>query len=370
MMLEILSTGDTVHLFHKNLVIPFRGKRKVLSNSVINGGYQEDLLGVFNNDCNPGSGMAAKLKGATYESHMAVVAEEMGLHPEKSAGLCTAAAMKNVAIAKERFQGLEVTAILTGGIEHNGGRVGDPASYWDWEEQPQEEERKLGTINTILVIDANLPAHTMVRALITATEAKTAVLQELMAPSCYSTGLATGSGTDGTIIVSNAESALVCQDAGKHGKLGELIGRTVKKALKETLFKQNGLSPQSQHSIFRRLKRYALTEEKIWQFYRQLGEGSLAKPDFMHQLFLVDRQEGLLPLIVQLIHLLDELNWGLLEKREVWQAGTRILHNIEGLLAVKRSTTINLEDLEASILGGLQEILAKAGGGIVNEGKN
>ena len=73
-----------------------------------------------------------------------------------------------------------MTAIITAGIEVNGGRAGDPASYF---QESGKIERIGGTINTILLIGADLPERTMVRALITSTEAKTAALQELMAQS-------------------------------------------------------------------------------------------------------------------------------------------------------------------------------------------
>ena len=67
---------------------------------------------------------------------------------------------------------------------------------------------------------------------VTCTEAKTAAIQELLAGSNYSTGLATGSGTDQTIIVANSDSELYFEGAGKHSKMGELIGKTVTKAVK------------------------------------------------------------------------------------------------------------------------------------------
>lgn len=37
--------------------------------------------------------------------------------------------MKNMSVTIEKYGDLSVTALITGGIETNGGRVGDPASY-------------------------------------------------------------------------------------------------------------------------------------------------------------------------------------------------------------------------------------------------
>lgn len=155
-----------------------------------------------------------------------------------------------------------MTAIVTGGIETNGGRVGDPADYY----KPVEKPDKLGTINIILILDADMPPGTLARALVTCTEAKTAAIQELLAGSNYSTGLATGSGTDQTIIVANSDSALYFEGAGKHSKMGELIGKTVTKAVKAALSKQSGLNPKTQHNVFRRLKTFSSNNAKYLAF--------------------------------------------------------------------------------------------------------
>ncbi|MCU6396733.1 adenosylcobinamide amidohydrolase, partial [Enterobacter quasiroggenkampii] len=108
------------------------------------------------------------------------------------------------------------------------------------------------------------------RALVTCTEAKTAALQELMAGSNYSRGIATGSGTDGTIIVCNSKSKIKLTNAGKHSKLGELIGVAVKKAVKEALFLQTGLCAESQHSMLKRVKRFGIDENRILNKYAEI----------------------------------------------------------------------------------------------------
>ena len=74
-------------------------------------------------------------------------------------------------------------------------------------------------------------------------------MQELLIASHYSCGIATGTGTDGAIIISNAESKTHLTNAGKHSKLGELIGRTVISSIKEALKLQQGITPQIQHDI-------------------------------------------------------------------------------------------------------------------------
>ena len=53
--LYVLSTGDEVFRYDKSIVIFFKGKRKVLSTSVFNGGYHENYTAVFNHDAKQGA---------------------------------------------------------------------------------------------------------------------------------------------------------------------------------------------------------------------------------------------------------------------------------------------------------------------------
>lgn len=352
MVLHILSTGDVLHFYQKSLVLQFKGKRRVLSTSCLNGGYREDLKAVFNHDCKVGAGIGCTLKAPTYEAHQALIAEELGLDPEFTAGLGTAASMENAAIKEESFAGLTVTAVVTGGIEVNGGRAGDPASYTDWTDHPE----KPGTINTFLLIDALLPPHALARALITATEAKTAAIQELMAGSNYSAGLATGSGTDGTVIISNAEAAIKAESTGKHSKLGELIGRTVKEATKEALYKQTGLGREQQHSVLKRLKRYGITPERIWQAYLA-HDGSKNKGDFWLALESLDRERALFLQTVQLVHLLDEWSWGLFWEEDLLEGASLILQKIADIYGLKPKQLNAVPALEQEVLNNLLYLL-------------
>ncbi|WP_371366872.1 adenosylcobinamide amidohydrolase [Sporomusa rhizae] len=344
MKLCTLSTGDSVYRYYKSIVIPFEQPRKVSSTAVVNGGYREDLTAVFNNDCNPGAGMACIMRAPIYQEHMKLITEEIGLDPAKTAGMGTAASMENVAIHTQTYENLTVTAIVTGGVEVNGGRVGDPADYF----QPIDKSsiEKPGTINIILVIDADLPPGILNRAMVTCTEAKTAALQELMAGSNYSTGLATGSGTDQTIVIANPASPLYFESAGKHSKLGELIGRAVLPAVKEALHKQTGLSPDQQHSMLRRFKRYGIKEETLWQAYAANTDKAVIKPKFMDALYQSDRDNFLVTYAALYVHLLDEMQWELLSGKEVQQAGNELLAAAAAKYGVKAPEIIGtgLED--------------------------
>lgn len=323
MLLCTLSTGDQVHRYDKRIVVQFEEPRKVLSTSILNGGYREDLKAVFNHDCSTGDDTDCTLRAPTYEGHMRLNAQELGFDPDTVTGMGTAAQMENVAINISKYENLTVTAIVTGGIEVNGGRVGDPTEHFlpvDKKILPQP-----GTINIMLVIDADLPPGIMARALVTCTEAKTAAIQELMAGSNYSNGLATGSGTDQTIVIANPSSELYFEGAGKHSKLGELIGCAVKPAVKEALFRQTGLSPQMQHSVLRRLKRFGVNEDTLWQEYIAGNGSNNVKTQFMERLSQLDKDDQLVTYTSLYVHLLDQFLWELLSGEEAEQAGNELL---------------------------------------------
>lgn len=318
-----LSNGDNVYFYDKSIVVYFKGQRKVLSTSVYNGGYHEDFDAVYNYDAKLGAGMPCEMLADTYLEHMRLISKRLALNPDKVSGMATAASMENVAVETLKYKELTVTAIVTGGIETNGGRVGDPADYY----RPVEKPDKFGTINIMLLMDCDMPEGTLARALVTCTEAKTAAIQELLEGSKYSNGIATGSGTDTTIIVANSESQLYLEGAGKHSKLGELIGRTVLKAVKRALAKQSGLTPECQHDVFRRLKRFGVIPQTMWQEYSKMT-GATVKPEYLVAAEDLGKENMMLCMTSLYIHLLDQMLWKLISHNEMQEAGQQVLDNI------------------------------------------
>ena len=328
-----MPNGDCAYRYYQCIVVRFNGKRKTVSTSILNGGYREDLTAVFNHDCNPGAGMGCTLRAPTYKEHLQLVAADLGLTPETTSGLGTAASMNNVSVQTLVYKDLCVTAVATGGVEVNGGRAGDPAAYY---EPLDKQPYRPGTINILLLIDADLPAGTLARAIVTATEAKTVALQELMAGSNYSYGLATGSGTDGIIAVANAESPLYLEGAGKHTKLGELIGVTVKEAVKEALYKQTGLCGDSQRSCLKRFKRFGLCEETIWHNYCDVG-GDREKAVFLDALYRIDCKADLVVKASLYIHLADQFLWKLFDEQTIRREADCLLQELCGQYGVEPS---------------------------------
>ncbi|MFO7971940.1 MAG: adenosylcobinamide amidohydrolase [Desulfobacterales bacterium] len=155
--------------------------------------------------------------------------------------LFTGADMDNLVIKREKFRDLEVCALVTAGVTSNAVRISrDKGVFYE-----------PGTINIILLSNMKLTPRAMTRAIISATEAKTAALMDLDIRSSYSSLLhqATGTGTDNIIVVQG--TGVEIDNAGGHSKLGELIATAVYHAVREAIFKQNNIT--ASRNIFRRL---------------------------------------------------------------------------------------------------------------------
>ncbi len=180
------------------------------------------------------------------EDYSRLMMRRHGLDGRAAAGLGTAANMNNLCVAEETYRDLSVAAIATGGVEANAARAGDPASYYEYggafEKRADIGPETPGTINVIVLINTPLSEGALVRAAMTATEGKTAALQELSVASRQSSGLATGTGTDQIAVAAPVSGAVPLTSAGHHSVLGELIGRAAHDAVKQTLAFQNRLT--------------------------------------------------------------------------------------------------------------------------------
>jgi adenosylcobinamide amidohydrolase len=95
---------------------------------------------------------------------------------------------------------------------------------------------KPGTINIILLTNAELLDECCVSAVISATEAKSAALFDLGVRSVISGRQATGTGTDAVAVVSGG--GMRYRFAGGHTVFGQLIGEAVYTGVKNSLLKR------------------------------------------------------------------------------------------------------------------------------------
>jgi adenosylcobinamide hydrolase len=160
----------------------------------------------------------------------------LGIRPEEITFLSTGVDMDNLAVCEKSYQEFKVCCLATAGAKGNALRTGvDVASYV---EQAGNFISTLGTINVILLTNATLSDGAMARAIITATEAKTAALQDLDVRSTSTPqNQATGTGTDNIIVVSGKGLGKALRLTSGHTKIGELIGFSTKTAVAEALKK-------------------------------------------------------------------------------------------------------------------------------------
>jgi Uncharacterized conserved protein len=154
--------------------------------------------------------------------------------------LSTGVDMEKVAFCEKSFDDFHVCCIATAGARNNALRTG--VDEGQWIEKDKSFLPKPGTINILLFTNVTLTCGAMARAIMTATEAKTAALQDLNYKSTATPQVqATGTGTDSMIVVSGTHPEIVIHHTGGHTKMGELIGFTAKSAVAEALKKHDNL---------------------------------------------------------------------------------------------------------------------------------
>jgi hypothetical protein len=123
-----------------------------------------------------------------------------------------------------------------------------------------------GTINTMLLIDTPLTPAALARVIVTMVEGKGAALQRLAVPSCYSSDLATGTGTDQYCVAAPlaAPGGRLLTTASPHMKFGEIVGAAVRDATIEALRWQNGLEASYTRGLFHALGRYGIKQQTIF----------------------------------------------------------------------------------------------------------
>jgi adenosylcobinamide amidohydrolase len=226
-------------LWEKILIVQFPQRRRVIST---NDGFM-DAMATMNHSAHPKlwQKVCEQMKtkdevgGKVYSRKIKdKIAERLGIRSEDIAQMATAADMDNLAVVTKAFKPFTVTAIVTAGAKTNAIRTGvDEGKHIEGEEPK-------GTINILILTNARLTDGAMARAIVTATEAKTAAMEDLKVPSSYTKDVqATGTGTDSVIVVSGATGQKVTYTGG-HSKIGEFIGKTVYEAVIEALGKQNG----------------------------------------------------------------------------------------------------------------------------------
>jgi iron complex transport system ATP-binding protein len=217
---EIKIDGIYAEIKENAIVINSEVPLKVLSSAVLNGGFikSQNILNYQ---------VALDYSHEDPKMDLERVSEALGLKTPVI-GLMTGVSIKNVSIKNEMSNSISTCAIVTAGLSN-------PAAAGDY--IPIKE---FGTINIIVLIDADLTDSALVDSVRTITEAKTLVLHDLDIRSPYSKNFATGTTSDAVVVACTGQGRTF-EYAGTATKVGYLIARAVIKALRIALEKQEGI---------------------------------------------------------------------------------------------------------------------------------
>jgi adenosylcobinamide hydrolase len=296
-----------VSIVDNAIVLKLNTNNNLLISSWHNGGYHENMDYVVNQSLIPSDySIIEKINNNNFQIKRF---EELELNPDKSTGLITSANMDAYSIVTKKYKELSVTTIVTAGADKNAVKAGDAASFYEYD---NDYQIIVGTINIITFIDANLEAGGLTTALITITEAKTSVLEDLKIESNFSTHIATGTGTDGVCVISNKSSNNHLENAGKHSKLGELIGNSVREAVFEALYLQTGMCAEYQKTVLSRLSRFDVSFDDLYS-----KTNGMDIVDYAQIFYEFNKNVKYISWVSCVINLIDEYQMGLLDMNEI-----------------------------------------------------
>jgi len=258
---QVLRTGGVLTIDNQSIVCRFEQDRLVLSTSPYNGGYlMADA--VYNYRLSSGVKGEAKLLDGSIEKTYAAAIDKYGLNDSSSTGLLTCA-QYCLGYSVQEFEDIVVEVVVNAGIGKNAFRAGDMANYYkDGDCQLMD-----GKINILAFTNVSMSHGAMAKAMLSITEAKTAVLQELMIVSS-TLNIATGTGADGIIIACDPKSTLKRYDVGTDSKLGELFCRATKEAIRKSLAGECNITSWRQGAVEERFRRLGIEKKYTMSFYK------------------------------------------------------------------------------------------------------
>ena len=274
----------------------------------------------------------------------ALVYSVIGVSADTSSFLFTGADMDHIAVIHKQFKEMKVYALVTAGVKSNALRMGqDEGKYYE-----------PGTINIILLSNMKLTPRAMTRAIISATEAKTAAMMDLdvrstIAPRRYQ---ATGTGTDNILVVQG--TGIPIKLAGGHSKMGELIARAVYQGVQEAVSKQNALV--AGRNIFQRLydrhiSLYELVSEAQCDCMAKKGQATIA----LEEILMDPRYAGF---VETSFALSDAYRRGLISDLSAYERWCKtIAQEIAGTKIPQLRDLVNTEDIPVPLKMSLNALL-------------
>src|SRR5262245_33553576 len=177
-------SGPTFDMYRRGrfIVAELKGRHRVFTTSSCVGGVSQDVRHLVNHQSCEATGHSergAEIHRLGLDGYHQAVCTELGLEPDATAVMGTAANMIYAAHEAAVYDDLRVDAVITAGVEGNAACAGDPAQWIETPSGWNKLSHVAGTINSIIVFNQPLKAEAQVRALLTITEGKTAALTQL-----------------------------------------------------------------------------------------------------------------------------------------------------------------------------------------------
>ena len=198
-------------------------ENQVLSSAPWNGGFKENVGMIANHTVAPDFNCDVDQCRSYITDHV-INPHRM---PEKSVIMLTAVPQQNMAYGYcDEY--VPIACWVTAGVS-NAVAVGDPARW--------REKQEVGTINIVLLIDAELVPSALVNAFMLVTEAKVKACYDLGIKSRESEEIATGTGTDCVVVASKKVWRDQFCFTGTHTVFGERIGKMILGTIKSAINK-------------------------------------------------------------------------------------------------------------------------------------
>ncbi|TRO46080.1 hypothetical protein E2P65_06385 [Candidatus Bathyarchaeota archaeon] len=339
----------TVDVDKHKLLISSNCPLTVLSSAVHNGGFKiaNKIISIhvpeINDDnCNRKMDDLDKELHENPENILKRALIRLNINPDTAIGIMTHADVQNVEVSCYKHNEVTLSAFVTGGVE-----VASTAGELTVSNPNNLKIDPIGTINVILLVDGNLSESCMVDAVKTIIEAKTVALRELDIRSCFSGDQASGTVTD-SVVVACTKLGTPIKYAGTATVFGELIGKSVKEALKKTLYKEQKIVPD--RSLIKRLKERKICLEKMLSLFVEAHPDLAKNSDrFNKEAIQMLSNPKIAPLIIASFRLDDDLKIGLIPENliDIHNVVEALQNAVINCMHNNNSELIKIEDVNS-----------------------
>lgn len=200
--------------------VQFSQPLRTISNGVIGEGMQW-----FNHFCN--FHVDKHYQSSEPKKDLQAMMTKNNIPHEKAVGMMTAVNIDDVVMETKEIEGIPMMVIVTAGV---GNAVDITNEY------SAHPTSQIGTINTMVFIDAHFTDGALINGYMSATEAKVKALQDLQIKDPATNSLATGTSTD-ALLLGLTQRGEITPYAGSGTIVGKGIGQMVYRATKQAVRK-------------------------------------------------------------------------------------------------------------------------------------